>query len=158
MKEFAVNDADILVRVRRMAEPILESEGMELVDIEYRRERGGRVLRLIIDQEGGVTLDDCASISHELDRNLGVEDIFPGPYTLEVSSPGLNRPLKKESDFHRFINRMVKVKTASPVDERKTFRGRLLACRDGFVEIEAERSVVKIPLDRIVKANLEYEF
>ena len=150
--------ADILVKVRRVAERILESEGMELVDIEYRRERGGRVLRLIIDQEGGVTLDDCASISHELDRNLDVEDISPGPYTLEVSSPGLNRPLKKESDFHRFINRVVRVKTSSPVEDRRTFRGRLLACRDGFVEIEVERSVVKIPMDCIVKANLEYEF
>ena len=153
-----MTDADILVKVRRVAERILESEGMELVDIEYRRERGGRVLRLIIDQEGGVTLDDCASISHELDRNLDVEDISPGPYTLEVSSPGLNRPLKKESDFHRFINRVVRVKTASPVEDRRTFRGRLLACRDGFVEIEVERSVVKIPMDCIVKANLEYEF
>jgi len=153
-----VTDADILVKVRRVAERILESEGMELVDIEYRRERGGRVLRLIIDQEGGVTLDDCASISHELDRNLDVEDISPGPYTLEVSSPGLNRPLKKESDFHRFINRVVRVKTASPVEDRRTFRGRLLACRDGFVEIEVERSVVKIPMDCLVKANLEYEF
>jgi len=153
-----VTGADILVKVRRVAERILESEGMELVDIEYRRERGGRVLRLIIDQEGGVTLDDCASISHELDRNLDVEDISPGPYTLEVSSPGLNRPLKKESDFHRFINRVVRVKTSSPVEDRRTFRGRLLACRDGFVEIEVERSVVKIPMDCIVKANLEYEF
>jgi len=153
-----VTGADILVKVRRVAERILESEGMELVDIEYRRERGGRVLRLIIDQEGGVTLDDCASISHELDRNLDVEDISPGPYTLEVSSPGLNRPLKKESDFHRFINRVVRVKTASRVKDRRTFRGRLLACCDGFVEIEVERSVVKIPLDCIVKANLEYEF
>ena len=158
MKESAVTDADILVKVRPVAERILESEGMELVDIEYRRERGGRVLRLIIDQEGGVTLDDCASISHELDRNLDVEDISPGPYTLEVSSPGLNRPLKKESDFHRFINRVVRVKTASPVEDRRTFRGRLLACRDGSVEIEVERSVVKIPMDCIVKANLEYEF
>jgi len=153
-----VTGADILVKVRRVAERILESEGMELVDIEYRRERGGRVLRLIIDQEGGVTLDDCASISHELDRNLDVEDISPGPYTLEVSSPGLNRPLKKESDFQRFINRVVRVKTSSPVEDRRTFRGRLLACRDGFVEIEVERSVVKIPMDCIVKANLEYEF
>ena len=153
-----MNDADILVRIRRMAEPILEADGMELVDIEYRRERGGRVLRLIIDQEGGVTLDDCTSISHEINRNLDVEDMFPGPYTLEVSSPGLNRPLKKESDFHRFINRLVKVRTASPVNESKMFRGRLLACRDGFVEIETESSVVKIPLDDIVKANLEYEF
>jgi len=153
-----VTGADILVKVRRVAERILESEGMELVDIEYRRERGGRVLRLIIDQEGGVTLDDCASISHELDRNLDVEDISPGPYTLEVSSPGLNRPLKKESDFHRFINRVVRVKTSSPVEDRRTFRGRLLACCDGFVEIEVERSVVKIPMDCIVKANLEYEF
>jgi len=153
-----LNDDDVLAKIRQIVEPILVSEGIELVDIEYRREAGGRVLRLIIDHEGGVTLDDCASVSREIGKNLDVEDILPGPYNLEVSSPGLNRPLKKESDFHRFTNQLIKVKTAFAIDEKKTFRGKLVSCRDGLVEIESDCSVVQIPLDHIVKANLEYEF
>jgi ribosome maturation factor RimP len=153
-----MDEADILARVREVVKPIIQSEGMELVDLEYRRENRGRVLRLYIDQEGGVTLNDCASISHEIDRNLEVEGIPPGGYTLEVSSPGLNRPLKEEADFHRFKNRKVKVRTAAPIEDKKTFRGRLLACHDGMVEIEDEDRVVRIPLTQITKANLEYEF
>lgn len=153
-----INDEDIVVKVREIVEPIVNSEGMELVDLEYRRERGGRVLRVIIDGEGGVTLDDCTSISREVDRNLDVEGIPSGPYTLEVSSPGLNRPLKTEADFHRFINRLIKVKTTAPNGDKKTLRGRLLSCHGGVVEIEAKNSVMQVPLDHIVKANLEYEF
>ena len=153
-----VSDTEIIHRVREIAEPILLGEGLELVDLEYRRENRGRVLRIIIDQEGGVSLSDCASISHEVDKNLEVEGIPPGPYTLEVSSPGLNRPLKKEADFHRFTNRLVKVRTSVLTEGRKTFRGKLLSCQDGCVKIEWEKGVVEIPLDRILKANLEYEF
>ncbi len=153
-----INDTDIVVKVREIVEPIVNSGGMELVDLEYRRERGGRVLRLIIDREGGVTLDDCTSISREVDKNLDVEGTPSEPYTLEVSSPGLNRPLKTEADFRRFINRLIKVKTAAPNEDKKTLRGRLLAFHDGVVEIESENSVVQVPLDQIVKANLEYEF
>lgn len=152
-----VKDRDIVARVRGIVEPIVESQGMELVDVEYRRENRGRVLRLIIDQEGGVTLNDCASISREVDENLDVEGIPPGAYTLEVSSPGLDRPLKREADFRRFTNRQIKVRTAVLVEDRKTFKGKLLACHDGVVDIEWENRVTQIPLDHIVKANLEYE-
>jgi ribosome maturation factor RimP len=153
-----ISDDEIVARVRQIAEPIIQSEGMELVDLEYRRERGGRVLRLIIDQEGGINLDDCASISREVDRNLDVEGIPPGPYALEVSSPGLDRPLKREADYHRFSGRLIKVRTAAPIEGKKTLRGRLLSCRDGVVDIESGNSVLEIPLDEIVRANLEYEF
>ena len=153
-----MDEADILARVREVVEPIIQSEGMELVDLEYRRENRGRVLRLYIDQEGGVTLNDCASISHEVDKNLDVEGIPPGAYTLEVSSPGLNRPLKKVADFYRFRNRKIKVRTAVPIEDKKTFRGKLLTCHDGMVEIEEKDQVIQIPLVQIVKANLEYEF
>jgi ribosome maturation factor RimP len=152
------NDAEIVEKVKGVVKPIIESEGLELVDIEYRREHRGRVLRLFIDREGGVNLGDCASISREIDKNLQIEAIPPGPYTLEVSSPGLNRPLKKESDFHRFNEHRVKLKTAVPIQDRRTFKGRLLACRDGIIEVEEEKGVVRIPLAQIAKANLEYEF
>jgi ribosome maturation factor RimP len=153
-----MDEAEIVARVKEIVEPIIQSEGMELVDLEYQRESRGRVLRLFIDREGGVTLGDCASMSHEVDKNLEVEDIPPGPYTLEVSSPGLNRLLKKEGDFHRFRNRQIKVKTAIPIGDRRTVRGKLLGCHDGMVEIEGEMGVIQIPFAHVVKANLEYEF
>jgi ribosome maturation factor RimP len=152
------DDTVIAEKVRQIVEPIIQSEGLELVDLEYRREHRGRVLRLFIDREGGVTVDDCASISHEVDKNLEIEGIPPGPYTLEVSSPGLKRPLKREADFYRFTNRLVKVRTAELIEDKRTFRGKLLACHDGLVEIEENSRVVQVPLDQIVKANLEYEF
>ncbi len=89
-------------RVKATANSILSSEDMELVDVEYRREPGGWVLRLMIDKIGGVTLDDCTRVSQEMGRSLDVEDLISNPYHLEVSSPGLDRPLKNEQDFMKF--------------------------------------------------------
>ncbi len=145
-------------RVREIVEPIIQSEGMELLDLEYRREHRGRVLRLFIDREGGVTLSDCASISQEVDRNLDVAGIPSEPYTLEVSSPGLTRPLRAEADFRRFTNRLIKLRTAVSIDDRKNFKGKLLGCHDGLIEIEEKDRVIEIPLSQIIKANLEVEF
>jgi ribosome maturation factor RimP len=153
-----MDEGEIVIRVKSLVEPIIQSEGMDLVDLEYRRESRGRVLRLFIDRDGGVTVDDCACISREVDRNLEVEGIPPGAFTLEVSSPGVNRPLKTEADFHRFRNRKVKVRISIPIEDKKAFTGTLLGCRDGLIEIEWEGRVIQIPLGQIVKANLEYEF
>lgn len=157
-KRSMVDAAEILLKIKTIAEPIVQAEGMELIDIQYRREHRGRVLRLFIDREGGVTVEDCAAVSHEVEKNLDIYDIPPGPYTLEVSSPGLNRPLKKAEDFLRFRNHQIKVRTVVPIEERRTFKGRLLGCRDDLVEIEWEKGVVRIPLTQIAKANLECEF
>ncbi|MGA1824022.1 MAG: ribosome maturation factor RimP [bacterium] len=148
----------ILSKVREVVEPIIEDEGMELVDIQYRRECGGYILRLLIDHEGGVKVDECAMISKEVDKSLENLDILQGRYTLEVSSPGLNRPLTKEADFHRFAGRLIKVKTYAKIDNRKSFTGNLLSCHDNLIEIECENHVIQIPLDAIAKAHLEYEF
>ena len=112
-----MTEREIVERVRAMIHPIVLNEGMEVVDIEYRRESGGWVLRLILDKEGGVTLDDCTRVSQEVGRSLDVEDIIPTPYTLEVSSPGLTRPLKTEKDFMKYLHRLVKVKTVDPIRE-----------------------------------------
>src|SRR5512139_3158467 len=105
---------EIVDRVRSIVHPILD-EGMELVDIEYRRESKGWVLRITLDKEGGVTLDDCSRISHEVGMNLDIEDLIQNPYTLEVSSPGLNRPLRGEKDFMKYRHRLIKVKTLDPI-------------------------------------------
>ncbi|MDR3579290.1 MAG: ribosome maturation factor RimP [Oryzomonas sp.] len=155
---------DVCGHVSGIALPILESLGMELVDIEFARAGRDGVLRLFIDKEGGVTLDDCADVSRELSAILDVEDVIPGHYSLEVSSPGLDRPLKKPADYERFVGRLVKVRTfeALPDDagnKRKTFIGHLLGLVDGNVAVKlSEGQSASIPLEKIAKANLEFEF
>jgi ribosome maturation factor RimP len=151
-------------KIRHIAERILNSFGMELVDIEFKREGRLMVLRIFIDKTGGVTLDDCADISRELSAVLDVEDIVPGNYNLEVSSPGLNRPLKKESDYNRYIGRLVKIKTFEPLADaagnmRKTFLGELTGFSDGIISVSLrEGQKAEIPLEKVAKANLEFEF
>ena len=160
----AMIKGDVCGHVSGIALPILESLGMELVDIEFARAGRDSVLRLFIDKEGGVTLDDCADVSRELSAILDVEDVIPGHYSLEVSSPGLDRPLKKPADYERFVGRLVKVRTyeALPDDagnKRKTFIGRLLGLTDGNVAMQlSEGQSATIPLEKVAKANLEYEF
>jgi len=148
---------EIVDRVRAIVDPILSNEGMELVEIEYRRESRGWVLRLYIDKEGGVTLNDCTQISQELGRNLDVEDFISNPYTLEISSPGLTRPLKNERDFIKYRNRLIKVKTFDPIESRRQFKGKLLGISDRRIELEMEGGVLQIPLSNVAKANLEID-
>ena len=147
----------IIDRVRSIADPILSNEGMELVEIEFRREATGWVLRLYIDKEGGVTLHDCSHISQEVGRSLDVEDVIFSSYTLEVSSPGLNRPLKKEKDFIQYINSWIKLKTINPIRHRRNFKGKLLKVSGNLIEIETDGEVHQIPLSNIAKANLEID-
>jgi ribosome maturation factor RimP len=150
-------ERDVIDRVRAMVLPIVRDEGMELVDIEYRRESGGWVLRLILDKEGGVTLDDCTRVSQEVGRNLEVEDIIPTSYTLEVSSPGLTRPLKTEKDFLKYLQRLVKVKTVDPIENRRQFKGRLQGVSESGVEIQVDGRIFQIPFSNLAKANLEVD-
>ena len=152
-----MTEREIVERVHAMIHPIVLSEGMELVDIEYRRESGGWVLRLILDKEGGVTLDDCTRVSQEVGRSLDVEDIIQTSYTLEVSSPGLTRPLKTEKDFMKYLHRLVKVKTVDPIQNRRQFKGKLLGVSENGVEIEVDRGIFRIPLSNVAKANLEID-
>ena len=149
---------EILNRVRSIAEPILSSEGMELVEVEYRREANGWVLRLYIDKEGGVTLDDCTRVNREVGRNLDVEDFITTPYILEVSSPGLTRSLKTEKDFMRYRDCLVKVRTNQPVENRRQFTGRLRGVVEEWIQIEVDGKVFLLPLSFIAKANLDIEF
>jgi ribosome maturation factor RimP len=150
-------EKEIVDRVRAMADPVISDEGMELVDVEYRRESKGWVLRLTLDKEGGVTLDDCTRISQEVGRSLDVEDFIQAPYTLEVSSPGLTRPLKTEKDFMKYRHRLIKVKTLDPIENRRQFRGRLLGVSENRIEIEEDGGIFQIPLSNVAKANLEVD-
>ena len=137
---------------------ILEHEGLELVDIVFRREAQGWVLRVYIDREGGVTLDDCSAVSHQISDVLDVKDLVPHAYHLEVSSPGLNRPLRREKDFKRFVGQTVRIKTARPVEDRRNFKGRLVACRAGNLELSIDGKTYSVPHGDIAQAHLEYEF
>jgi ribosome maturation factor RimP len=143
--------------VSGMIEPIVISLGMEMVGVEYRREARGWVLRIYIDKEGGVSLDDCVLVSNEVGTVIDVEDLFQSPYTLEVSSPGIKRILKKERDFERFRDRSVRIRARNAIGERRNFRGRLLGCTEGVVKIEVEGEVLDIPLSNVARANLEFE-
>jgi ribosome maturation factor RimP len=149
---------EIVERVRAIADPLLMAEGMESVEVDYRREARGWVLRLTIDKEGGVTLDDCGRISQVVGRELDVEDFIPAAYVLEVSSPGLTRPLRGEKDFIKHRNRLIKLRTVDPINSRQQFRGKLLGVSNNQIELEMEEGIVQIPLAKIAKANLEIEF
>mgnify|MGYP001218825670 CR=1 FL=1 len=148
---------EIFERVRLLADPIVSSAGMEIVEVQYRREARGWVLRLLIDKEGGVTLDDCTLISREVGRNLDVEDFISTPYTLEVSSPGLNRPLKTERDYLKYRGHLIRVKTFSPVGNRRQFKGKLLGISNREIEIQVDQEVCQIPLANVAKAHLEMD-
>jgi len=152
-----MTEREIVDRVRAMIHPIVLDEGMEVVDIEYRRESGGWVLRVILDKEGGVTLDDCSRVSQEVGRSLDVEDIIQTSYTLEVSSPGLTRPLKTEKDFTKYLHRMVKVKTVDSIQNRRQFKGRLQGVSEKGVEILVDGRIYQISLSNVAKANLEVD-
>lgn len=160
----ALHRDDICERVRTLALPVSASLGLELVEVEYKRSGREAVLRLFIDREGGVTLDDCADLSRELSTLLDVEDLIPCEYNLEISSPGLDRPLKSEDDYRRFCGRLIKVRTYEPFQDdagnrRKTFLGRLDGLVDGCVVLSlTEGQTASIPLERIAKARLEFEF
>ncbi len=148
----------LLEEIRQVVEPILQSQGLEQVDQEYQRESRGWVLRIYLDREGGVTLDECTEVSREVGAVLEVKDFIPNPYVLEVSSPGLTRPLKKPEDFEKYRNRLVKIKLYEPLEGRKNFKGTLLGLEDERVLMDVEGRVYELPLQGIAKANLEIEF
>lgn len=144
-----------------LVEPLLVREGYELVDVEIVGTGSKTILRLFIDKPGGVSLDDCATVSQAVDAMLDVEDPFETSYTLEVSSPGLDRPLKKPADFQKYAGRKAKVKTYGPVEgagNRKVFVGQLLGWEDDSVRIEVDGTEYKVPSEAIAKAHLVYEF
>jgi ribosome maturation factor RimP len=127
------------------------------VEVEFRREGRGWVLRLYVDKEGGITVDDCAEVSREMGRILDVEDFVSNPYTLEVSSPGLTRSLRNERDFMKYRNRRVKVTTREPIGNRRQWKGRIRGVEGDRVELEVDGELFQIPLSNVAKANLEME-
>ena len=152
------NKAVITGQITDLIESILLELGFELVDVDYLSEHGKWVLRIYIDKAGGVTIDDCSRISWELGDLIDIKDIVRHKYVLEVSSPGLNRPLKKKVDFDRVIGKKIKVKMKMPVNGRRNFSGYLKDVRDHIVYIEDEGGLITLSWPEIDKASLVYEF
>ncbi|WP_373046046.1 ribosome maturation factor RimP [Vulgatibacter sp.] len=148
-------------KVRELAEPLASHGGMELVDVEFLREGGRWVLRLYLDRPGGVSLDDCQEISRQVEKLLDVEDFIEPAYALEVSSPGLERPLKTRAHFEQFAGRDIELKTFGPIGDppRKNYKGRLLGISsDDVVRIEIDGTEYAVPLDKVAKAHLAIDF
>ena len=150
--------AQIRRQVEELSESLVVAEGMELVDLEYRREGPRWMLRLFIDKEGGVTVEDCARISRELGDLLDVKDIIPQTYVLEVSSPGLNRRVRKKEDFSRFAGQKVQLWLVAPRDGRRKIVGELIGVEGEEVVVAAIEGRFSVALKDIDKANLIYEF
>ena len=146
----------LLDQIEQIAAPVLAEHGAELVDVIFAHEQGQWVLRFFLDKEGGITLDDCARISDHLGQNLDAADIIRQAYTLEVSSPGINRVLKKESDYQRFLGERVDITMYAPLNGRRHFRGTLQSVNSGVVLVqEAPDLSHALPLADVAKARLD---
>src|SRR6058998_1843352 len=146
-------------RIRRLIQEVVESQGYELVDVEFKGAGKSSVLRVFIDKAAGISHRDCELVSEQVGTVLDVEDLIPFSYTLEVSSPGLDRKLVKESDYTRFEGKLARIQTRIPLNQRKVFRGRLQGLHDGKVLLELRKgNLLDIPLDVIQEARLEVDW
>ena len=168
---------DVIEQVRTIADRVAGSHGLDIFNVQYRREGPGMVLRVQIDRpwdrqpgvpggpiEEGVTVEDCARVSRDLSAVLDVEDVIPAAYTLEVSSPGLDRPLRHADDYSRFTGRRAKLVMREAVDGQMFFKGRLDGVEDGtnrgpvVVIVSDDGRSHQVPVGVITRANLEVEF
>lgn len=153
-------------RVRELATRVASSYGLDIFDVELKREGGQQVLRVIVDRPGpsatpeeSVSIDDCARVAEELGTLLDVEEVMPGEYTFEVSSPGLDRPLRTADDYRRFAGRWAKIVTSEPVQRQTAFAGRVKGVDGENVLFESEgKKLMKLPLRLISRARLDIEF
>ena len=140
--------------LRAMLEPGIRALGFELVDVEYARAGGQNVLRVYIDHPQGITVDHCATVSRQVSALLDVEDPIPEAYVLEVSSPGLDRPLVRREDFERFAGETIKVRMLEAVLGRKNFKGTLVGTDGDAVLVDVDKERFALPIDRIERARL----
>ncbi len=141
-----------------MVRPVIEGEGLEFVAVDWRREGGRRVLRVTVDREGGVDLDTIAATSERLSRRLDVEGFDPGPYSLEVTSPGVERPLRAAEDFARRIGEKVKVRTTRPIDGARTHIGRVISVEGDRVVLSTDHGDRRLDLSDVASARTVFEW
>ncbi|MEW5806754.1 MAG: ribosome maturation factor RimP [Acidobacteriota bacterium] len=153
---------EIRKKARELARKVVEAEGLELFHLELKQEGHRGILKVFIDKEEGVNINDCERVSHQLSTELDVENFIPFSYTLEVSSPGLDRPLFSEKDYARYAGKAARIRTHDAIDGQRNFKGRLKGFSDGIVTLEVdvrkgETRDVQIPLSSIASARLEIE-
>jgi ribosome maturation factor RimP len=145
-------------KVQALVEPVVSSLGYELVGVEFLMQGRSGLLRVYIDAEDGITLDDCQRVSHQLSGVLDVEDIIKGQYQLEISSPGLDRPLFTKEHFERFTGHMAKLKLTVPLNGQRKFRGTLKGVENDQLKLDVDGEEILLPLNTVDKANLIPEF
>ena len=146
-----------ITKIEAAVQGMLDQEAVELVDVRYLNEGGRWVLRFYVDKAGGIKLDDCELLSDRIGALLEMTDLLPGRYVLEVSSPGLDRVLKKEADFRKYLGRRVKVRLKTPEQGQRNFSGVLQAPEDGHVVLRSGETVVRLQLARVDEARLDPE-
>jgi ribosome maturation factor RimP len=151
---------EIVAKITEVAERVAEPEGIEIVEAQLLGSGRGRLLRIYIDRPQGVTHSDCEFISHQVGTILDIEDVIPGDsYTLEVSSPGLERKLSKAKDFERFVGQKAKVVLREPVENQRSWVGKLTGISQGIVELEPSAGrLIHFPLAQVEKANLKFDW
>lgn len=146
---------DIVRRTWELLEPELAEQGFELVEAEYGQRGATHILRLFIDRDGGVNMNHCVEVTHFVGPLLDRFDYIQGEYSLEVSSPGFDRPIRKPADFERFRGERIKLKTIVPVNGRKRFTGTLQGFEDGLITIEVDNEHYRVHIENLKKANLD---
>ena len=148
----------IISRLEELIRPLVESQGADLVELQYGHPKRGRgILRLFVDRPGGITIEELARVNRMVGGLLEVHDVIPGSYTLEVSSPGLTRALKKPEDYQRYAGRLVRITTRAPWEGRQVHSGILQGLEDGQVRLKEGESVLSIPLDEVARARLDID-
>ncbi|GBC89083.1 Ribosome maturation factor RimP [bacterium HR13] len=153
-----INEKSIVEKVKELAEPIIKNLGFKLFDVEFKPERGW-VLRVILDKEGGITVNDCEEVSKRLSALLDVEDIIPTSYILEVSSPGLTRELTKPEHYEFFKGRLIRAVLRDALEGKRELKGYIVDVKEGILQLREKDSnrVLHIPLSIIARAHLEIE-
>jgi len=158
-KKFSLkNKEEFIAKVKDLTEPLCEVHGMELVHVEYQLESRGIILRIYIDKPGGITLDDCVFINRQLSDILDLHVDSSSSYSLEVSSPGSDRPLSKKLDFERFRGRTARIKTIAPINGQKNLKGVLLGISEENINISLDDKTVDIPFKEVKSARLVNNF
>ncbi len=145
-------------KIEEIAQRVAESEGIEVVEVEVKGGGKNQFVRISIDKPEGVTHADCELISQQVGTILDVEDVVPGHYTLEVSSPGLERKLLKPADYERFRGKKAKVTLRQPVENQRHWEGTLSGFSDGIISLDANGRQIRFPFDQVEKANLKFEW
>jgi len=149
---------NVVSKIEEIAERVARSEGIEVVEVELKGGGRNQLLRISIDKPNGITHADCELISQQVGTILDVEDVVPGHYTLEVSSPGVERKLLKPGDFERFLGKKARITLHEPVDNQRNFEGTLAGYQDGIITLETGGKTMSLRLDQVAKANLKFEW